>query len=111
MPEIDPAFLALPMRRLADAALDRARVVSRCGCGCASVDFAVDGIEPPAGAGLQVLADFQFRDAAGHLGGVFVFAEDGALAGVEVWSIDGAAATDRLPDPSSLEPLGGAPAT
>lgn len=86
--------------------LDRARVVARCGCGCASVDFAVGGRRPPSGAALEVLADYQWRDAAGRLGGVFPFAKDGLLAGLEVWSIDGEAATDRLPSLAVLEPLG-----
>ena len=90
-------------------ALDRARVVGRCGCGCASVDFAVDDREPPRNATFEVLADYQWRDAAGHLGGVFAFARAGVLAGVEVWSIDGEAATDDLPGPEALEPLGAPP--
>ena len=96
-------------RYLADLA--SARVASRCACGCASVNFAVAGREPLAGAGLQVLADYQWRDAAGHLGGVFAFSRAGVLAGLEVWSIDGQAATDQLPAPEVLEPIGGAPAT
>jgi len=92
--------------------LPRTRVVARCGCGCASVDFAVDGRESAAGAPVQVLADYQWRDAAGHLNGVFAFARVGMLAGLEVWSIDGGAARiDQLPPPSVLEPVGGAPAT
>lgn len=91
------------------AGLDRARVVARCGCGCASVDFAVDGHRPVPGATLEVLADYQWRDAFGHLGGVFPFAKAGRLAGLEVWSIDGAAAVDRLPSPEMLEPLGTPP--
>jgi hypothetical protein len=90
--------------------LARARVASRCGCGCASIDFAVDGHKPPRDAPLEVLADYQWRDGAGHLGGVFIFARAGVLAGLEVWSIDGEAAIDRLPSPAQLEPLNGAPA-
>ena len=39
MPGIDPAFLALPMRRLADAALDRAREL-----GAAHADFRLERI-------------------------------------------------------------------
>ncbi len=74
-------------------ALDHAWVVGRCGCGCASVDFVVDGRRPPHGATYEVLADYQWRDAAGHLGGVFAFARAGVLAGLEVWSVNGAADT------------------
>ena len=91
--------------------LAEARVIARCGCGCASVDFAVPGREPAPSEPLQVLADYQWRDASGHLAGIFAFACDGTLAGLEVWSIDGEAAIDRLPPPELLEPIGSAPAT
>ena len=37
--------------------LEHARVVSRCPCGCASVDFEVDGYERPTG-GLHILGDY-----------------------------------------------------
>src|SRR6202008_916911 len=39
--------------------LDRARVASRCYCGCASVDFAIDGAVPSASEPMGVLADFE----------------------------------------------------
>src|SRR5258708_32401285 len=35
-----------------------ARVVSRCPCGCASIDFAIGGVVPAAGSGMHVLADY-----------------------------------------------------
>jgi hypothetical protein len=93
------------------ADLGAARVVSRCGCGCASINFAVDGRIAQAAVPFEVLADFQWHDAAEHLGGVFLFARGGTLAGLEVWSIDGQAAIDRLPLPHTLEPIDRAPAT
>jgi hypothetical protein len=58
---------------------------------------------------MQILSDYQWRDPKGHLGGVFVFARQGVLAGLEVWSIDGEAAIDRLPPIDSLRPLDGGP--
>ena len=80
--------------------LGRLRVVARCGCGCASVDFV-----STAGA-LEVLSDHQWEDDEGHLFGIFVFAKRGALAGLEVWSIDGQADTpSSLPSTSSLRAL------
>ncbi len=91
--------------------LEQAQVVSRCGCGCASVDFAITGRVPQPEAPLTILSDYQFRDSAGQLGGVFVFAKAGQLAGIEVWSVDGLAQTDALPPIEALEPLGSAPAT
>jgi hypothetical protein len=95
-------------RHLAD--LPRARVVGRCPCGCASVDFAIAGQEAPP-AGLEVLADYEWRDAEGRPAGVFVFARAGMLAGLEVWTMDPDADTTRLPSPDALWPLGSAPAT
>ena len=81
------------------AEIELLRVVSRCACGCASVDFAR---EP--GEGLDVLSDYQWEDDDGHLFGVFVFAKRGILAGLEVWSIDGQAIPTSLPDPAVLRP-------
>ena len=107
--EVEEEVHGLPGAAAHLGALDRARVVGRCGCGCASVDFAVDGRRPPHGATYEVLADYQWRDAAGCLGGVFAFARGGVLAGLEVWSVDGEADTTRLPAPDALEPLGTPP--
>ena len=89
--------------------LDHARVVSRCGCGCASVDFAVEGATPPLGDGIGILADFEYRNIDGHLCGAFVFERAGLLAGLEVWSVDGQSTPSALPAPSQLQPLGAAP--
>ena len=83
----------------------RARVVARCPCGCASVDFAVDGQRGPAGEGMEILSDYQWSGAGGGLFGIFVFARRDLLAGLEVWSIDGQAAPTELPDSSELTPL------
>jgi hypothetical protein len=86
--------------------LTRVWVVSGCYCGCASVNFAVDGTVPPSGEGIGVLADFQFQTAEGHLCGVFVFERAGLLAGLEVWSVDGLSTPSTLPAIEQLQPLG-----
>ncbi len=86
--------------------LDIARVVSRCYCGCASVDFAVQGVVPPPGAGIRILADFEYRTGEGHLCGAFVFERAGLLAGLEVWSVDGQSMPAVLPELGWLQPLG-----
>jgi hypothetical protein len=78
----------------------RVRVVSRCGCGCASVDF----IEAPRSA-MEILSDHQWQDQKGRRFGAFAFAKEGKLAGVEVWSIDGLATPKSLPDTSLLTPV------
>jgi hypothetical protein len=84
--------------------LRRTRVVSRCPCGCASIDFAVDGRQARPSAGMQVLADFLWQDAEGNRFGVFVFAKEDMLAGLELWSVDGSATASVLPDVARLEP-------
>ncbi len=80
--------------------IDTIRVVSRCGCGCASVDF----VSAPV-AELELLSDHKWKDDRGHLFGAFAFAKQGQLAGIEVWSIDGRATPSSLPHPSVLAPL------
>ena len=62
------------------AQLEAATVVTRCACGCASVDFAIHGEEAPKGVGLQILGDFLCGDEKTGINGVFVFAKSGVLA-------------------------------
>ena len=85
--------------------LDQAHVVSRCPCGCASIDFAVNGVTPPADAGMQILADFAWQAADGSQFGIFVFSRGELLAGLEVWSIDGLASPSILPRIDQLHPI------
>ena len=82
--------------------LARARVVSRCPCGCASVDFAVEGEAAPTG-GLHILGDFLYGPEDAPMG-IFVFERGGVLAGLEVWSPTGTDAPSTLPTPSELRP-------
>ncbi len=86
--------------------LAEARVVSRCYCGCASVDFSIGGVVPPPGDDLGILADFEYRTAEGHLCGAFAFERAGLLAGLEVWSVDGLSTASDLPAVEQLQPLG-----
>src|SRR2546423_2577487 len=78
--------------------LDRARVASRCYCGCASINFAIDGVVAAPGNGISILADYEWQCAGGELFGVFVFERNGLLAGLEIWSQDGLAQATSLPD-------------
>jgi hypothetical protein len=88
------------LSQLADA-----EVASHCACGCASIDFAIAG-KRPATFAMRVLSDYQWRDGEGHLFGAFVFEQDGLLAGLDLWSIDGAATPRTLPPIASLVPCG-----
>ncbi|MCX5661585.1 MAG: hypothetical protein NTW19_18055 [Planctomycetota bacterium] len=85
--------------------LAQARVVSRCHCGCASIDFAIAGMRPQSGAGLHVLSDYLWTDDDGSQMGIFIFAKAGMLAGLEVWSMDGKSTPMRLPKIASLRPM------
>ncbi len=54
---------------------------------------------------MEVLSDYEWRGPGGELFGVFVFACDGVLAGLEVWSIDGLLTPKLLPNISDLKPI------
>ena len=83
--------------------LERVQVLpARCPCGCASIDFSVDGQPKPTG-GLRPLADFLFG-TADDLSGIFVFEQSGVLAGLEVYGL-AADAPKTLPSPESLRPF------
>jgi len=85
--------------------LDQAAVVSRCSCGCASIDFAISG-KRPTEAAMHVLSDFQWQGSQGNLFGAFVFEQQGLLAGLDLWSIDGLATPSSLPPIEALVPYG-----
>jgi hypothetical protein len=85
--------------------LATARVAARCSCGCASINFSIGGTQPSRDGRMDILSDYSWRDSAGHLFGAFVFARDGRLAGLDLWSIDGQATATQLPKPGELTPL------
>jgi hypothetical protein len=83
--------------------LEKAQVTpNRCPCGCASIDFSIDGFPGPSG-GLHVLADFIFVTDE-HPNGIFVFEKNGVLAGLEVYGLAGDAPRTS-PSSDSLKPL------
>ena len=55
------------------------RLTSRCGCGCASLNFGIVGKGWPSGGGMTVLSEHEWRDEAGHLFGIFLFAKENTL--------------------------------
>ncbi len=86
--------------------VDRARVRSRCGCGCASINLAIDGADPKYGGAMRILADYQWMDDDGAMLGIFLFAHDDLLAGLDVWSQDGLSDAKALPEIEWLRPIG-----
>ena len=85
------------------AQLEQARVTPwRCPCGCASLNFAIERLPHPSGA-LRPVADFVFGDDP-DLNGIFVYEQDGILAGIEVYGLSGDAAKS-LPRPEALRPV------
>lgn len=80
--------------------LAKARVVSRCSCGCASINFAIDGKVAPAG-NVHALDDFYYSQNENPCC-AFVFERGGLLAGLEVYSLDGKCTPFDLPAASSL---------
>ena len=91
------AAVALPQ-------VEKVRVISRCGCGCASVDFSVDGLAPLPRSKMEVVSDYCWFTERGNLCGAYIFLHAGRLAGIDVWSIDGAETPREVPDPELLRP-------
>ena len=89
--------------------LAEAWVVSRCGCGCASIDFAIGGVPPRSDAGMHILSDYEWQTDDSVYCGAFVFACGGRLAGLEVWSVDGQSSAASLPRIDQLHPLNWSP--
>lgn len=73
----------------------------KCPCGCASVNFRVKGhpVSPP---GVHILAEFLVGSGE-NLSGIFIFASQGMLRGIEVYGLAGAA-PQTLPSPEVLRP-------
>jgi len=69
--------------------VDAARADGHCPCGCATVGLVVDPAAPSAGKTYRPIpneADVHDADG-GYIGGVIVFADDGYLSALEIYSI------------------------
>ena len=74
----------------------------RCPCGCPSINLSFVGAPEPTG-GIDILADFLFGEEI-ELSGIFVFAKQGLLAGLEIYGLAGDA-PKTLPPHDILRPL------
>jgi hypothetical protein len=81
--------------------VDRARVVGRCGCGCASINLSIDGISHYHDAGMETLCEFRWKATEGEYE-VFAFACGGLLAGIDLWAVWGEHPASYLPFTSLL---------
>ena len=83
--------------------LEQAQVTSwRCPCGCASINLSIQGRPTPL-RGIRSIADFIFGTDE-DLSGIFIFEQNGVLAGLEVYGLAGDA-PKSLPLPEFLRPF------
>jgi hypothetical protein len=73
-----------------------------CPCGCASINFSVQGAPEPTGK-LHSIADFLIGTEK-DLSGIFIFEKGGVLAGLEVYGLAGGA-PKTFPSSDSLRPF------
>jgi hypothetical protein len=69
--------------------LPQVTVVSRCGCGCPTIDLAVAGRSAPPGSPTTILADGEGISPEGVRCGIILFARDGILSEMEFYPVDG----------------------
>jgi hypothetical protein len=92
----DPQYLPLASQ------VDALRVVSKCTCGCPTVDFALEG-NPPLRKGTHLICDCGATVDEQPVG-VLLFACDGSLSMLEVYSCAGSDKPFGLPKIESLYP-------
>jgi hypothetical protein len=92
----DPQYLPLASQ------IDALRVVSKCTCGCPTVDFALEG-NPPLRKGEKVISDFG-ATVDDQPVGVLLFACNGSLSMLEVYSCAGSDKPFGLPKIEDIYP-------
>ena len=80
--------------------LTSATVAGMCGCGCASIDFAIAGVTSDPTAPLHPIGEFVAKD---RQFGVFVFSKHAMLAGVEIYSLEDTDLPPEFPELDTLE--------
>jgi hypothetical protein len=80
--------------------LERAQVLpTRCPCGCASINFSIDG-QPQSSGNMELIADFLYGGQS-DLYGAFLFVQEGRLSGLEVYGL-AVDSPKTLPSPDVL---------
>jgi hypothetical protein len=80
------------------------RVIGHLANGLPEIYFTADALEPTEGSATEIIADFYFKTETG-LGGFFVYAVNGNLAGAKCWSMDGITFPKSWPSPAELRAL------
>jgi hypothetical protein len=86
--------------------IPRVSVVSRCTCGCPTIDLAVDGKH--VGGSSELVADFVGKSPEGIQVGVILHCRSGQISELEVYAIDEVKGVFGLPCPDALVALGDA---
>jgi hypothetical protein len=83
--------------------VDQARVVSRCGCGCASIDLSIDGVTHYPKVGMEILSEHRWVAVDGEFE-VYAYACGNLLAGIDLWAVWGEHPASYLPSTALLKP-------
>lgn len=81
--------------------IDCLRIVSKCGCGCPTVDFALQSGRKVGGS--DIVAEAGGKSPEGISVGVILHVRDDELSELEVYSTEGLDVPFSLPTPDSLE--------
>jgi hypothetical protein len=82
--------------------IDSLHVVAKCGCGCPTVDFALQSGQKHGAS--DIVAEAGGKSPEGVTVGVILHAREGELSELEVYSTLGLDTSFSLPVPDSLEP-------
>jgi hypothetical protein len=91
-----------PKYRPLTSQVDGLKVVSKCTCGCPTINFALDG-DPPSRKGTRLIGDFVATVDDQDVG-VLLFENDGKLSSLEVYSFAGSDKPFGLPNVDTLAP-------
>jgi hypothetical protein len=64
-------------------------VVSRCGCGCPTIDLAIDGVAAPLSSPTTILADAEGLSPEGIPVGIIVHGREGLISELEIYAKSG----------------------
>ena len=92
----------IPAAQAYASQLEQVRVVSRCGCGCPTVDLAVSDTQASPRSPSLLLADFQGMTPEGHRVGVILHGREGKISELEIYPIDPISGTFRHPKIETL---------